>query len=199
VITASYGGSAQFASSISNAVVEVVAPGDGPRITRLQRYGYHWMRTSIVLTFDQALDPATAQDPGNYWIKGAGGRVIRVKSAVYDASASTVTLRPAERINIHHRYTLIVDGSSSKGLSNARGVLLDGARSGQPGSDGRSFITWRNLVVDRSTHKTSQRSGTASRSITAKSEPTAHALGLQTGASRWATRAWLHLRGRLRS
>ncbi len=124
---------------------------DGPQVTEVQRFGYHMMPTTLVLTFDQALDPVTAQDPRNYRIVGPRGRIIHVKRAIYDPSADIVILHPRERINIHYRYTLIVDGSRAGGLSNTRGVLLDGSRSGAPGTDLRAPITWRNVVKGAST------------------------------------------------
>ena len=79
-------------------------------MTQVLRYGYHWMPTTVVVSFNQALDPATAQDAKDYTIIGPAGRRIRVKSAVYDASTDSVTLHPAQRIDIHYRYELIVDG-----------------------------------------------------------------------------------------
>ena len=62
------------------------------------------MPTSIVLTFDQALEQATAENTHNYRITGPRGRAIRITSAMYDPKTETVTLRPSERINIHYKY-----------------------------------------------------------------------------------------------
>ena len=98
----------------------------------MQRYGYHMMPTTLVLTFDQALDAATAEDAQNYRIIGPRGRTIRVKSAVYDPTTLTVTLHPSQRINIHYRYELIVDGTAAGGLSDAQGQLLDGKTTARP-------------------------------------------------------------------
>ena len=120
---------------------------DGPLVFSLQRYGYHWMPTTVVLTFNQALDATTAQDPQDYRIIGPAGRTIRVKEAVYDPAANTVTLHPARRIDIHYRYKLIVDGTAPGGLTNTQGQLLDGTDSGEPGSDYSASLTWRNLVL----------------------------------------------------
>jgi len=133
---------------------------DGPHVTQLQRYGYHSMPTTLVLTFDQALDPTTAQDAKDYRIIGRRGRVVRVKSAVYDPTTLSVTLKPRQRLDIHNRYELIVDGSASGGVTNTRGQLLDGEKDGQPGSDYRASITWRNLVLDPPLSKNSRRSKT---------------------------------------
>ena len=104
-----------------------------PTIGSVQRYGYHMMPTTIVLTFDQALDAVTAEDAKDYRIIGPAGRTIAIKNAVYDAAALTVSLYPVKRISIHHRYELIVDGTAPHGLTNTRGQLLDGDDSGAAG------------------------------------------------------------------
>ena len=122
---------------VATAVATVGTPVSvatvGPEVTEVQRYGYHMMPTTLVLTFDQALDAATAQDAHNYRIIGPHGRTIRVKSAVYDPATLTVTLHPSRRINIHHRYELIVDGSAAGSLTDAQGLLLDGHDDGRVG------------------------------------------------------------------
>ncbi len=133
---------------------------NGPQVTGVERFGYHMMPTTLVLTFDEALDATTADNSRNYQIIGPGGRTIRVKSAVYDQTTQTVTLRPSQRINIHDKYTLVVDGKSVGGISNTEGQLLD-SNAGGPGSDFRTSLTWRNLVLDPPLPKTSTPSRTA--------------------------------------
>jgi hypothetical protein len=44
-------------------------------------------------------------------------------------------LPPSQRINIHYRYELIIDGMAPVGLENTFSPLLDGADSGTPGSN----------------------------------------------------------------
>ena len=131
------------------------------------------MPTTVVVTFNQALDPATAQDAQDYTIIGPHGRIVRVKSAVYDASTDSVTLHPAQRIDIHYRYELIIDGMSPNGLENTYSQLLDGSASGQPGSDYRAPLTWRNLVIDpaASKPKASHKTKTTTGSVKVKSDP----------------------------
>ena len=92
-----------IATAIATVGTSVAVSTAGPEVTEVQRFGYHMMPTTLVLTFDQALDPATAEDAHNYRIIGPHGRTIRVKSAVYDPTTLTVTLHPSRRINIHHR------------------------------------------------------------------------------------------------
>src|SRR5262249_25499406 len=84
-ITAIYSGSASPAGS-QGAIGQVVmaAQGAGPHVLRIQRFGYHWMPTVLVLTLDSPLDPASAQNTANYRITGPGGRDIAISTVVYD-------------------------------------------------------------------------------------------------------------------
>ncbi len=157
-VTAAYTPSGDYIAGPFQTVTQVVTPAvntqmpppgiDGPRITLVQRYGYHMMSTSIVLTFDQALDAITAEDAKAYRIIGPASHTIAIKKSVYDPADLTVTLSPVERINVHHTYTLIVDGTSPHGLTNTQGQLLDGADKGAPDSNYVGALTWRNLVLD---------------------------------------------------
>jgi hypothetical protein len=103
--------------------------------------------TSLVLTFDQALDPASAVSLNNYRLVDPNGRSVRIRSAVFDAKTNTVTLRPADRINLHHTYHLTVIGTGPGGVRNAQGLLLDGTDAGTPDSDYKCSLTWRNVVL----------------------------------------------------
>jgi hypothetical protein len=136
------------AQSVSASVTTPPPSTDGPRITLVQRYGYHMMPTSLALTFDQALDAVTAQDAKDYHIIGPAGRTIAIKKAVYDPADLAVTLYPVDRVNLHKTYKLIVDGTSPHGLTNTSGQLLDGADRGSADSNYDGLLTWRNLVLD---------------------------------------------------
>ena len=112
-------------------------------------YGYHMGQTSIVLTFDQALDAVTAEDADDYRITGPAGRTIAVRKAVYDPADLTVTLYPVDRVNVHKTYKLIVDGTSPHGLTNTSGQSLDGTDRGSPDSNYDGLLTWRNRFSTR--------------------------------------------------
>jgi hypothetical protein len=145
VITAQYDGDPNYGASSSSTTVVVTTTGpgpvpvDGPHIVSLQRQGIHHQPTTLVLTFDAALDPATATDLRNYVLTGpAPSRaVIPIAWACYDASHHSVTLRPAKRLNVHSwfRYQLTVRGSQAGGVADASGHLLDGTHDGQAGGD----------------------------------------------------------------
>ena len=129
------------------AGLAVVIGSDGPQITALKRYGIHMEPTSIVLTFDQPLDPTARQDVREYHLVGPAGHTIAIKRAVYDPTMLTVTLYPKERINLHHTYKLTVYGATPNGLMDSAGLLLDGKDQGQPGSNYVATITFGNLVL----------------------------------------------------
>jgi uncharacterized repeat protein (TIGR01451 family) len=149
-VSAAYSGDSNFTTSVSNTVAEVVgaASGSGPRLILVQRYGYHWMPTRLVLTFDRALDPTTAQNLSNYQITTTKGARIKLKSAVYDDQTHTVTLRPVLRMNLHYRYSITINGSSPTGVQDAGKALLDGAGSGTSGSDYHGVIVAKDLVIE---------------------------------------------------
>jgi hypothetical protein len=152
-ITASYNGNTTFAASaVPGAFIETVNPVtqrggmNGPTVASVKRYGIHMQPTVLVLTFNDGLDPSSAQDLSNYKIVGPTGRSIGIRSAVFDPISNTVTLRPLTRINLHHTYQLTVIGTGVEGVTDSHGILLDGLDSGQPGSNYTTTLTWRNVV-----------------------------------------------------
>ena len=139
------------ATASAAAVNPVVTPPmtdttDGPRIVAVHRFGIHAMPTTVVIAFDKPLGPASA-NVTNYRITGPGGVKVAVRSAAYNASAHTVTLRMSKRISIHHPYKLVISGTGPDGLTDAAARLLDGQRTGHPGSDYATTLTWRNLIL----------------------------------------------------
>ncbi len=137
-------------SAFSNGVTIAPPPPGGPTVTSLQRYGYHLQPTLLVLSFSAPLDPARAQNVNNYQIvtlggPGRGGSLhghrIAVARAFYNPTANTVILDPAERLDIHNTYQLIVVGTSPNGLTSATGLFLDGADNGKSGSNYQVLIT----------------------------------------------------------
>lgn len=152
-ITAVYGGDANFTGSRATVGTIVINPatGDGPRVTGLVRYGFHAQPTIFVLAFNGPLDPARAENPLNYTLVGPvgglgrGGKPLAIGAAIYDAAARTVTLLPVHGLNVHGRYTLRIHGTGPLGVAGPTGLPLDGAGTGQAGSDyvttfGRSIL-----------------------------------------------------------
>jgi hypothetical protein len=152
-INAAYSGDSSFAtSSVASPLVQMVsavtAPvGDGPTIENVQRFGVHMQPTVLVVSFNDPLDPISAVNLSNYRITDPAGRKVRIRSAVFNAETNTVTLRPAERINLHHTYHLTVIGTGPGGVRNTQGQLLDGPDTGTADGNYVGTLTWRNVVL----------------------------------------------------
>jgi uncharacterized repeat protein (TIGR01451 family) len=131
-----------------STTVTATATGDGPRIISVQRFGFHMRPTTLVLTFDKPLDLVRAQDVANYGIAPleAPRRAIRIGSAVYNPATLTVTLTPVHRLNLHHRFRLTIKGTGSNGIRDSSAKLLDGEKTGSPGSDFATTIVAADLV-----------------------------------------------------
>ncbi len=171
-VTASFAGDPDLASSTSSgATVIVAAPGptpssaptattsnpvqvngpaattDGPLVMSLQRFGYHSQPTVLVLTFNEGLDPATASNAANYRIVRLGphaksGYAIAIDRIAYDPAARTVSLHTLRRLNVHDRFELIVDGTSTHAVGDRALHALDGDKTGKAGSDYVGQIDW---------------------------------------------------------
>ena len=146
-----YSGDSNYNLNVGLVEPLTVIPGpvnpDGPRIIRVVRFGIHHQPTTLVLEFDQPLDPVPATDVHNYHITGPAGRSIAIASAQYDPSTDMVALHPTKRINLHYTYTLTVSGTGPNGLTDTDGRLLDGNDDGKPGGNFKTTITRRNLVL----------------------------------------------------
>jgi hypothetical protein len=119
---------------------------DGPRVTAVERFGFHAQPTFLVVNFDSPLDPGPATNVANYVLTGPNGRRIKIISAIYNSTTHAVTLRPAQQLNLQKTFVLTINGKTSSGLTNTDGLLLDGAGTGQPGSNSVTTITSANLA-----------------------------------------------------
>ncbi len=171
-ISAAYTGDSSFATSavatpLVQTVKAVTNPAvDGPTVVDVKRFGIHMQPTELVLSFNNGLDPTSAQNLSNYKIVGPAGHAVRIGSAVFDDATNTVTLHPTRRINLHHTYRLTVIGAGPHGVTNTEGVPLDGASTGKPGSNYAGTLTWRNVVwapgdLDKNGHPKPYRPGGA--------------------------------------
>lgn len=136
-------GSADPSGTISSEQAPV--GGFGPQVINVNRYGYHHLRTVIVLTFNafnEGLNPATAQDVNNYTITPLRRQAVQpqVILALYRPAdvnfQDQVTLfLNGPTVDLHRPYTLTVNGSTATGVSNKNGVLIDGAGNGTSGTN----------------------------------------------------------------
>jgi hypothetical protein len=155
LVTATYAPQGNFGASSSNTVVEnvivpvtpnVIVAADGPEVTSVISQGYRKRRPTVLLTFNEALDPATARDVSAYHIMNPRGRALRIVSASYNAASHSVTIRTAHGLNRHQTYTLIVGGTGVTALKSATDVALDGKKTGHPGSDFVTRLRWAKRV-----------------------------------------------------
>jgi hypothetical protein len=145
---------------------------DGPSIQRLERVGAQDQPTRLLLTFDRPLNADTGQTLANYKITGPKGRVSRVVKVTYDAATQTVLLTLAERLKKSSRYGLVVVGTGPTGVKDTSGLLLDGARTGEPGSDYSATVP--NTYADGPTVRSLQRfesAGQVTRLVLTASRP----------------------------
>jgi hypothetical protein len=138
----------------ANRPVATPAPPP-PIVESLKRFGTRARRTSLVLAFSAPLDPARADNPGNYRIVGRHHRPVRIRSVVYNPAAETVTLYPRTKISLNRAYGVTVIGTGPGGVADVRDVLLDGHGDGRAGSDFVTTLTRSNLVVASGTRPAS--------------------------------------------
>jgi hypothetical protein len=154
-VIATYPGDSESASSVSPVLlatvsVPVVPPPptvEGPLVVAIQRFGYHTLPTSYVITFNEPLDPATAQDISNYQIIGPDGVVEPIKAAVYNPASMTVTLYPRKSLDIHAIYQITLIGTGPGGITSASGLLLDGPQVGTAGTNYVGLLEASQLVL----------------------------------------------------
>jgi hypothetical protein len=101
------------------------------------------------------MDAALAQTLSEYRLVWIGhdhrtairhDRAIRIRSVRYDATSDTVRIRPAHRLPLRRRYQLTILGTAPSGLKDTAGFFLDGAGTGQEGSNYVVVITDKLLV-----------------------------------------------------
>ena len=105
--------------------------------------------TSLVITFDGALSPATAQDAGNYQVSLPGrathatrghrsaartSRPVRITAAVYDPATHQVSLTLGTRLRQGQATQIQINGTTG-GVANTDGVALNSPNKLKPGSD----------------------------------------------------------------
>jgi hypothetical protein len=143
VFTATY--SSDGTSATSGTTVNVST--DGPQIVGLSRLGFGIRPTVIVLTFDQPLNAATAQNPESYELFSSTGHRYALASVEYNPATLTVSIVPWQRLPIKGTFKLEVMGTGSNAVTNANGLALDGMGTGQPGSNFTTKFNWRALAA----------------------------------------------------
>jgi hypothetical protein len=124
----------------------VTVSTDGPQIVGLSRLGLNHSPTVIVLTFNQPLDAASAQNSANYELfNAATGHRYALANVLYDPATLTVSIVPWQPLPVQGKYILEVIGTGPNAVTNANGLALDGTGSGQPGSNFVTKFNWHAL------------------------------------------------------
>ena len=64
----------------------------------------------------------------------------------------SVIIQPAGRLNVHLKYQLVLNGTTSTALTSPSGSLLDGNDDGKPGGDFVTIVNRANLVLGTPGH-----------------------------------------------
>ncbi len=143
-------------TSPSQSTAPVAAtPQPGPAVIGLTPLGSRHGITSVVVTFNQALDPASAQNLANYQIAPPGRTVhtrpghltiihprrsVVITNAGYNAATHqvTVTLRTPLRRGV--AYLFRVNGASGSGVESTSGASLNSPGKLKPGKDYQAIL-----------------------------------------------------------
>jgi hypothetical protein len=113
--------------------------------------------TEVLVTFSGAVNAAESDNLATYRLATAGkkgsytaknARVIKLKSAVYDAADDTVTLIPKKAFALTKNVQLRVNGSPSSGLQDSSGRFLDGDDNGSAGSNAIVILSRGGVAID---------------------------------------------------
>jgi hypothetical protein len=141
-ISAVYAGNAVFTLSRSNTASVTVAPPDGPRVVRIERDVPHGDPTVVRITFDSALNPASATHIASYRIVGVeSGKLVKTRqyiaiaSVTYQRRTNTVIIRTRTPLNLDDAYQIRLFSTTKKGIAGITGLHLDGNGDGKPGGN----------------------------------------------------------------
>jgi hypothetical protein len=124
---------ADDAGNLQSASFEVlVRDSRGPRVIDVQLKRAGRQIDAIALSFDEALDPSSAESLSNFSvIRTRRARPIALNSISYDLSQHTVTVRPKKRLDRGESFRVMV----KDGVTDAVNNQLDGNSDGQPGGE----------------------------------------------------------------
>ena len=112
--------------------------------------------TGIVIDFSGAVNMTEAQSASTYELivagkggsfTGKGAKVIKIKSAVYNAANDEVTLKPAA-FGLSKAVELVVYGSGSHGLQDAEDRYIDGNHDGVAGGNAVAVIKKGGVTIN---------------------------------------------------
>jgi hypothetical protein len=77
-----------------------------PTVSNIGRIGVHHERTQLIVTFEGPVDPTKAKTTSNYSVIASAGKRIPIHSAMFNPATNSVTLIPAQRLNVHYHFRL---------------------------------------------------------------------------------------------
>jgi len=125
-----------------------------PRVVFAQRTGNAARTTSIILAFNETMNPASVQNLNNYYlvISDPYGNPIPnapsvpLRSAVYNAANRTVTVRIRGFVTPWTNYRFVAAGIPPTGLVGTNGAFLAGSSSGQAGTNFVAVVTGNYVI-----------------------------------------------------
>ena len=150
-------GAGQVAVVVAQINVVAAPPVDsgGPRVLAIRRSGFYSQPTIYTLTFDRALDAASAANPANYTLRGRGARRAVRHRRRHDLRPASGQLRPldprlhshpARQRTIRPTDAIQVNGTTAGRLTDAAERPLDGQRSGGSGTNSTGITTQADLA-----------------------------------------------------
>ena len=105
--------------------------------------------TEIVVDFSGSVNAAQADNVATYRLASANGKgsftaknspVMKIRSAVFNPANDTVTLTPKKALALTKPVQLTINGTSSSGLEDSSGQLIDGDDNGTAGGNAVAVI-----------------------------------------------------------
>ena len=123
------------AASVASSTVPIVA---GPSVTAVNG---HNSNAQIVLSFNEALNSATATNLANYQLVSLGttgtgtATSVKISSVIYNVTTHAVTITTAQPLNSKLYYRLTVLGATASGVTDTLGRKLASTLYGTAGSN----------------------------------------------------------------
>jgi hypothetical protein len=106
--------------------------------------------TQINVSFSDAVNAGEADSLATYRLATAGkkgsftaknAKVIKLRSALYNAATHTVTLTPLKAFSLSKPVQLVVYGVPPSGLQDSLGRFIDGGHNGRPGGNAVAVLS----------------------------------------------------------
>lgn len=119
----------------------------GPTVESVTPITHAGTLTSLVIRFSDILNPTTAADATNYSValQSASGfnSPVTIVAATYNSFQFSVTLTLGQAVAANQPVQLTILGGPTRGVTDTRGLFLDGDNNGRPGGN---FISRVNPV-----------------------------------------------------